>query len=63
MSAAKLGSVLSTQQKDKRINQLSLLFEATRLLNSTLDLAELFAPFLGPQEDAAGALAVRAVHP
>jgi sigma-B regulation protein RsbU (phosphoserine phosphatase) len=41
MSAAKLGSVLSTQQKDKRINQLSLLFEATRLLNSTLDLAEL----------------------
>jgi sigma-B regulation protein RsbU (phosphoserine phosphatase) len=41
MSAAKLGSVLTTQQKDKRINQLSLLFEATRLLNSTLDLAEL----------------------
>jgi phosphoserine phosphatase RsbU/P len=41
MSAAKLGTVLSTQQKDKRINQLSLLFEATRLLNSTLDLAEL----------------------
>jgi sigma-B regulation protein RsbU (phosphoserine phosphatase) len=33
--------VLATQEKDKRINQLSLLFEATRLLNSTLDLAEL----------------------
>jgi phosphoserine phosphatase RsbU/P len=41
MSASKLSSVLSTQEKDKRINQLSLLFEATRLLNSTLDLAEL----------------------
>jgi phosphoserine phosphatase RsbU/P len=41
MSASKLNSVLSTQEKDKRINQLSLLFEATRLLNSTLDLAEL----------------------
>jgi sigma-B regulation protein RsbU (phosphoserine phosphatase) len=41
MSGARLGSVLTTQQKDKRINQLSLLFEATRLLNSTLDLAEL----------------------
>lgn len=41
MSAGKLQSVLATQEKDKRINQLSLLFEATRLLNSTLDLAEL----------------------
>ncbi len=41
MSAAKLNNVLSSQEKDKRINQLSLLFEATRLLNSTLDLAEL----------------------
>ena len=41
MSASKLQSVLTTQEKDKRINQLSLLFEATRLLNSTLDLAEL----------------------
>jgi sigma-B regulation protein RsbU (phosphoserine phosphatase) len=41
MSASKLSSVLSTQEKDKRINQLSLLFEATRMLNSTLDLAEL----------------------
>lgn len=41
MSAAKLNNVLATQEKDKRINQLSLLFEATRLLNSTLDLAEL----------------------
>ncbi len=41
MSAAKLGNVLATREKDKRINQLSLLFEATRMLNSTLDLAEL----------------------
>ena len=41
MSAAKLNNVLLSQEKDKRINQLSLLFEATRTLNSTLDLAEL----------------------
>lgn len=41
MSAARLNNVLTAQEKDKRINQLSLLFEATRLLNSTLDLAEL----------------------
>ncbi len=41
MSAAKLNTVFAAQEKDKRINQLSLLFEATRLLNSTLDLAEL----------------------
>jgi phosphoserine phosphatase RsbU/P len=41
MTAAKLNNVLATQDKDKRFNQLSLLFEATRLLNSTLDLAEL----------------------
>jgi len=41
MSTAKLNNVLTSQEKDKRINQLSLLFDATRLLNSTLDLAEL----------------------
>jgi phosphoserine phosphatase RsbU/P len=41
MSSSKLNNVLTSQEKDKRINQLSLLFEATRLLNSTLDLAEL----------------------
>jgi sigma-B regulation protein RsbU (phosphoserine phosphatase) len=41
MSTARLNNVLTAQEKDKRINQLSLLFEATRLLNSTLDLAEL----------------------
>jgi len=41
MGAAKLNNVLATQDKDKRINQLSLLFEATRMLNSTLDLPEL----------------------
>jgi phosphoserine phosphatase RsbU/P len=32
---------LSTEQSQRQIQQLSLLFEATRLLNSTLDLAEL----------------------
>ena len=41
LSAARLSNELSRQEKDKQINQLSLLFEATRLLNSTLDLAEL----------------------
>jgi len=41
MGAAKLNNVLASQEKDKRINQLSLLFEATRMLNSTLDLPEL----------------------
>ncbi len=41
MSATRLNNVFAAQEKDKRINQLSLLFEATRLLNSTLDLAEL----------------------
>lgn len=41
LSAARLNSELAAQQKDKQITQLSLLFEATRLLNSTLDLAEL----------------------
>lgn len=41
MSGAKLNNVFTAHEKDKRINQLSLLFEATRLLNSTLDLAEL----------------------
>lgn len=41
MSGTKLNNVFTAHEKDKRINQLSLLFEATRLLNSTLDLAEL----------------------
>lgn len=41
LSAARLSSQLAAQEKDKQITQLSLLFEATRLLNSTLDLAEL----------------------
>lgn len=41
MSGARLNTIFAAQEKDKRINQLSLLFEATRLLNSTLDLAEL----------------------
>ncbi len=41
MSATRLQSVLAAQEKDRLINQLSVLFEATRLLNSTLDLTEL----------------------
>ncbi|HYL91661.1 MAG TPA: GAF domain-containing protein, partial [Alphaproteobacteria bacterium] len=41
LSAVKLNDVLAAKEKDRRINQLSLMFEATRMLNSTLDLAEL----------------------
>jgi len=41
MSALKVADVLLEQEQQKQITQLSLLFEATRLLNSTLDLAEL----------------------
>ncbi len=41
MSATRLQNVLASQEKDRVINQLSVLFEATRLLNSTLDLTEL----------------------
>src|SRR5205807_857936 len=41
MSATRLQNVLASQEKDRLINQLSVLFEATRLLNSTLDLTEL----------------------
>jgi sigma-B regulation protein RsbU (phosphoserine phosphatase) len=41
LSVATLNHSLSFQEKDKQISKLSLLFEATRLLNSTLDLAEL----------------------
>lgn len=41
MCNIKVPDVLAAQLKQKQITQLSLLFEATRLLNSTLDLAEL----------------------
>src|SRR5579872_953145 len=41
MIAAKLAQILIGQEKDKQISQLSALFEATRLLNSTLDLVQL----------------------
>ena len=41
MAAARLESFLSSQHKDRQISRLSVLFEATRLLNSTLDMAEL----------------------
>lgn len=37
----KVPDVLAAREHEKQITQLSLLFEATRLLNSTLDLAEL----------------------
>lgn len=41
MCGVKLPDLLTSQEQKKQITQLSLLFEATRLLNSTLDLAEL----------------------
>lgn len=41
MCNIKVPDVFAAQQQQKQITQLSLLFEATRLLNSTLDLAEL----------------------
>ena len=41
MSAVATHEALSAAESRKTITQLSLLFEATRLLNSTLDLAEL----------------------
>jgi phosphoserine phosphatase RsbU/P len=41
MCGIKVPDVFSAQEQQKQITQLSLLFEATRLLNSTLDLAEL----------------------
>src|SRR5205085_7091590 len=41
MSAVATHEALSEAESRKTITQLSLLFEATRLLNSTLDLAEL----------------------
>ncbi|HMK28265.1 MAG TPA: GAF domain-containing SpoIIE family protein phosphatase, partial [Terriglobales bacterium] len=41
IGAASLQQVLADRENQKTISQLALLFEATRLLNSTLDLAEL----------------------
>ncbi len=41
LGASALQQVLTDRENQKTITQLSLLFEATRLLNSTLDLAEL----------------------
>ena len=41
MCALKVVDLLAEEEQRKQITQLSLLFEATRLLNSTLDLAEL----------------------
>ena len=41
IAAITVQEVLASQESQKTITQLSLLFEATRLLNSTLDLAEL----------------------
>ena len=41
IAAAALQRVLVAEENSKVVTQLSLLFEATRLLNSTLDLAEL----------------------
>lgn len=47
LSAVQLNSAFTFQEKDRQINKLSLLFDATRLLNSTLDLAELLELILG----------------
>src|SRR5262249_53376064 len=41
LSAARLNTVLSSHEKDRRSNQLALLLEATRTLNPRLDLPEL----------------------
>jgi phosphoserine phosphatase RsbU/P len=41
MCSLKVLDMLNAEEQRKQITQLSLLFEATRLLNSTLDLAEL----------------------
>jgi sigma-B regulation protein RsbU (phosphoserine phosphatase) len=41
MCKIKVPDVFASQEQRKQITKLSLLFEATRLLNSTLDLAEL----------------------
>lgn len=41
MCGVKVPDLMAAQEQKKQITQLSLLFEATRLLNSTLDLAEL----------------------
>lgn len=41
MCAPRVVDMLEEQEQQRQITQLSLLFEATRLLNSTLDLAEL----------------------
>jgi sigma-B regulation protein RsbU (phosphoserine phosphatase) len=41
MCGVKVPDLMAAQEQQKQITQLSLLFEATRLLNSTLDLAEL----------------------
>ena len=41
MCGAKVPDLINAREQQRQITQLSLLFEATRLLNSTLDLAEL----------------------
>ena len=41
ISGFAIGRALNSEESQRQIQQLSLLFEATRLLNSTLDLAEL----------------------
>lgn len=41
MCSAKVPDLMNAREQQRQITQLSLLFEATRLLNSTLDLAEL----------------------
>jgi len=51
----KVPDVLAAREHQKQISQLSLLFEATRLLNSTLDLAELLELILKIAREEVGA--------
>jgi GAF domain-containing protein len=55
IAAIHLQQTLATQENHRTITQLSLLFEATRLLNSTLDLAELLELILRIARNEVGA--------
>jgi len=51
----KVRDIITEREQQKQITQLSLLFEATRLLNSTLDLAELLELILKIARNEVGA--------
>ncbi len=46
LSSVQLNTALESREKDRQITRLTVLFEATRTLNSTLDLAELLEMIL-----------------